>query len=67
MKLVLLTTIDDSISANLLKSKLESEDIPCVLINEHITDTLTHLKYTAGFGVRVMVFEDQVEEARQFL
>jgi hypothetical protein len=63
MTLSLLTTLDNSITVSILKSKLESEGIPCFLHNEHFTNIMPHYFHMLGSGVRVMVPSDQLELA----
>lgn len=63
MKFTLLTVLNDTISANVLKTKLESEEIPCFLHNENITGLLPHAQNVLGSGVRVMVPKEFLEKA----
>ncbi|UII19635.1 putative signal transducing protein [Fulvivirga ligni] len=65
MKLVVLTTLDNSIDANLLRSKLESEGIPCFLHNENVTNLIPYSFNILGGGVRVLVPDDQLEASRE--
>ena len=65
MSLILLTTIDDVITANLLKSKLESEGILCFLHNENISNLIPNYHNILGGGVKVMVPPDQLERAKE--
>ena len=63
MKLTLLTTFDDTVSANILKTKLESENIPCFLHNENLTGLLPNAQNVMGSGVRVLVPEELLHNA----
>lgn len=63
-KLVHIATFSDTISAHLLRTKLESEGIPCFLNNEHITNLLPHYFNIIGSGVQVLVPADKIEEAQ---
>lgn len=65
MKFTLLTTLDNSIDANLLRAKLEQVEIPCFLNNENITNTLPHYFNMLGSGVQVMVPSDQLSRAQE--
>lgn len=67
MNLVLLTTCDNSIDANLIRTKLEHEGIPCFLNNENFTDLLPNYYNLLGSGVRIMIPEDSVEQAKELL
>lgn len=64
MKTSVLTTLDDAISANLMRTKLESEGIPCYLTNENITTLLPPMYNILGSGIQVIVPTDQLQEAR---
>jgi len=59
---VLLATFHDYMGAHLLVSKLESENIRCVLNNE-LSNTLTpYLSYSNG-GIELLVAKVQYERA----
>ena len=64
MKFSILATLDNSIDAHILRTKLESEGIPCFLNNENITNLTPHLYKILGFGVQVFVPQDKLEEAK---
>lgn len=64
MKFLVLTTLDNSIDAHILRTKLESEGIPCFLNNENITNLTPHLYKILGFGVQIFVPEDRLKEAK---
>lgn len=63
MNLTHLTTLYDTVSANILRTKLESENIPCVLHNENITSLLPNAQNVMGSGVRVMVPKEFLNQA----
>lgn len=57
MKLSLLTITDDTVSANIIKTNLESESIPCFLHNENLTSLLPNSSNQKRSGVQLMVSE----------
>ncbi len=65
MSLSKLATFDNSISANILRTKLESEGIICFLYNEHFTNLMPHYFDLLGSGVLVMVPTDQLKKAKR--
>lgn len=62
----LLASFGDSEMASLARIKLEQEQIPATLDNEHAATLLWHLQPAIG-GVRVMVPENLLEQAREIL
>ncbi|WP_083631338.1 putative signal transducing protein [Labilibacter marinus] len=50
-----LITCDNAFEANLIKGRLESEDIPCILTNENISNLLPSYNHLMGSGVQVLV------------
>lgn len=67
MSLSELATFDNSLTANMLKSKLENEGIPCFLNNENFTNIMPHYFSMLGSGVKVLVPTDQLEKAKEML
>lgn len=67
MKLILLTTCDNSIDANLMRTKLEHEGIPCFLNNENFTNLMPNYYNLLGSGVRVMVPDKFFQQAKDIL
>ena len=65
MSLSELATYDNTITASMLKTKLEAEGIPCFLTNEHFTNMMPIYYNMLGSGVRVMVPTDQLERAKE--
>ncbi|BDD07403.1 putative signal transducing protein [Aureibacter tunicatorum] len=65
MSLSELITLDNSISANMLKIKLENEGISCVLHNENFTNMMPLYFNMLGCGVRVMVQTKNIKRARK--
>lgn len=64
MNFSILSTYDNSISANLIKNKLELEGIPCILTNENFTNLMPHFYGILGSGVQVLVPNDRLLEAK---
>lgn len=62
MKLVTLTSFENTVEAHLLKSKLESEGIICFLKDEYITNAYQQYSYPFG-GVKLMVRNSDYSEA----
>lgn len=60
-----LETYDNSISANLVKNKLELAGIPCILTNEKFTNLMPHFYGILGSGVQILVPQDRIEEAKK--
>lgn len=50
-------TYSDTVEANIALTKLQANDIPCFLTNEHMNDLLWHMKVGLG-GIRLMLNED---------
>lgn len=64
MDTAIVTTCDNTINANLIKTKLESEGIPCYLFNEYSTNLLPHFFNLLGSGVQVVVHKNDLERAK---
>jgi DNA-directed RNA polymerase subunit RPC12/RpoP len=65
-KIVLLKTFDLAIDANLAKTKLDAHGIPCFLANENMANVYV-LPVNILFGVRLMVFKNDVDRALEIL
>lgn len=65
MKFVHLITFSDTINAHLVRTKLESVGIPCILTNENFTNLMPNYYNIMGSGVQVLVPEDQLENAQE--
>lgn len=65
-KLVTLASFDNSIDAHLLRTKLESEEIPCFIFDENMV-TLNPLNNITVGGVKVKVMEEDLDAARNIL
>jgi hypothetical protein len=61
MALVLLDIFTEVVLAQIAKSKLDTHGIPAFLFDEHISGNI--YPSFANFGVRLMVSEDDFEEA----
>jgi len=59
-----ITTLDNTINAHILRSKLENSGIPCFLNNEHVTNLMPYYYNILGSGVQVMVPSDKVDKAK---
>ncbi len=66
MKTVILQTFDNYFYANIIFSKLQSEGIQCYLKDEY-TVTIDPLLSNAIGGIKLAVFENDVEKASKFL
>lgn len=65
-KLVLLQRFYDSTQAHIIRGILESEDIPCFVMDENHNSSAWHLNIALG-GVRLMVLSEDLEHARTIL
>jgi len=57
---------DNTIDAHIVKSILESEDISCYLLDEHVV-TLNPLYYIAVGGIKLQVTETDFQKATQMV
>lgn len=64
MKTVILTTFANSIEAHMLQDLLKNEGIESIIQGEYTNEVMGALR---GFGVQVLVFEDDLEPARVIL
>lgn len=62
MNLITLKTFDDSISAHILRNRLESEGISCFIHDEHVV-TMNPLYNIAVGGIKLKVKEEDLEQA----
>lgn len=67
MPTVRLTTCNDPIEANFMRTKLEDSGISCFLTNENSSTLLPHHNNMMNAGVQVMVSDENYEAARQLL
>lgn len=66
MKFVTVTTFNLAHQAHLLKGKLESEGIPCIIADEHTITMNWFYSYALG-GIKVKVPENRYSEALHIL
>lgn len=62
MELIAIYTFENSVEAHLLKSKLESEDIPCFLFDENISTVMPLYSLATG-GIKLKVRQEHFEIA----
>jgi hypothetical protein len=63
MSIVLLTTCNTSVEANLLKGMLKNNGISCFLANENFSNLMPHYNGIMGSGVQIMIDETDKEKA----
>lgn len=66
MKLITIKTFNDSVLARILKSKLESEGIPCLLFDENM-GAMEPFGSIAYPGIRLVIREEDLPVARELL
>ena len=66
MNFILLRSYDNYITANLHLQQLEAEGIRVYLENENVATIAPYLGGAAG-GIRLMVFEDQLQRATELI
>ena len=66
MNLVTALTFDDSVSAHLVKTRLENEGIKCFIFDEHINNVM-HIYGQAVGGIRIKIKEEDVLKAKQLI
>lgn len=64
MKTVILTTFSNSIEAHMLQDLLKNEGIESIVQGEFTNEVMGALR---GFGVQVLVFEEDLEQAKAVL
>ena len=67
MGMKLLIICPNPIDANLIKAGLEDAGIICFLDNENFSSLIPLYFNSKGMGVRVMVAEEDYEEAMKFI
>lgn len=65
-KVIALGAYPSVIEANLAKTKLDAYGIPCFLTDEHLASLYPLTYFTAG-QVRLHIFEDDLERAKEVL
>lgn len=63
----LIANCENSVKAHLIKSKLESEGILCFLQNEYTTTLLPYTYNMLNSGIKVLVIENDFENAAKIL
>ncbi|GAA0194794.1 hypothetical protein GCM10009122_58580 [Fulvivirga kasyanovii] len=66
MRLITLKTFDNSIEANLLRSKLESEGVLCFLFDENMVSLNPLYNLTLG-GIKLKIREADAQKALQII
>ena len=66
MNLVTALTFDDSVSAHLVKTRLENEGIKCFIFDEHIDNVMPIYGQAVG-GIRIKIKEEDVLKAKQLI
>ena len=56
----------NNFQAQIIKTKLEANDIPCFLFNVESFNAMSHLSLAIG-GIRIMVLESDLEESTKIL
>lgn len=62
--IIVLCKFDTLIEANIVKTKLDANDIPCFLSDENLTNLINH--HLSG-GIRLHIFAQDKERATQLL
>lgn len=65
-RLLLLETYTSDVEANIVRARLESEGIPCMLTNETFSSIYPLTMNSIG-AIRLMIFEKDLERARLVL
>ena len=66
MKLVTAQTFNDSVSAHLVKTRLENEGIECYIFDEHINNIMPIYGQAVG-GIRIKIKEEDVPKAKALI
>lgn len=67
MNIVRLLTCDNAIEAHLIKGRLNNEGIDCYITNENIATLKPAYNDLLGFGVEIMIKEDDLVRACELL
>ena len=65
MELALLATVDNSIDAELIASKLRNHGIEVYLFNKHFSSLMPHFFGIMGSGIQIKVSPNDIELARE--
>ena len=66
MKLVTAQTFNDSVSAHLVKTRLENEGIECYIFDENINNIMPIYGQAVG-GIRIKIKEEDAPKAKQLI
>ena len=66
MKLVTAQTFNDSVSAHLVKTRLENEGIECFIFDEHINNVMPVYGQAVG-GIRLKIKEEDAMRTRELI
>ncbi len=66
MKLIVIKTVFTTVEAHLIKSKLESEGIPCALFDENMVGLHPFYDVSIG-GIKIKVHEENQQKAAEIL
>jgi Putative prokaryotic signal transducing protein len=65
--IIVFQKFDNAIEANIVKSKLDAYGVPCFLTEENMANLYPGASNLMSFGVRLHLFEHDVERARQIM
>lgn len=63
-EIIVLQRFETVIEANIARTKLEAQDIPCFLTEENLTNMTNHL---LSGGIRLHIFDHDAERAKQIV
>ena len=66
MNLVTAQTFNDSVSAHLVKTRLENEGIECFIFDEHINNVMPIYGQAVG-GIRLKIKEEDVTRTKELI
>jgi len=67
MNIIRLLTCDNAVEAHLIKGKLNNEGIECFITNENMATLKPGYDNLLGFGIEIMINEDDLAKARELL
>lgn len=67
MNIVRLITCNNAVEAHLIKGKLNNEGIECFITNENIATLKPHYNDLLGFGIEIMIKEDDLPRALELI
>ena len=66
MKLVTAQTFNDSVSAHLVKTRLENEGVECFIFDEHINNVMPVYGQAVG-GIRLKIKEEDATRTKELI